>query len=254
MPPLGCPAGGMHIASARNYDFTSFGGPWFDSRHQTCTCAILNRACFLARFLQGRNRVVAVQNQVPGTFPSTVSNMLGAARLQPGCCQAAARLSSVRPNRRCPASQAARPPVHPRRQTVTCTAEHLQAAVESACQCPTAAPAAAAPPAWWVEWFTLSPRELLLVFVCLFIWGRLDARKKKIREEYEEMLKEMHRMRYPWYVVARVEAMTPQQFNAAAKAAGSRNALLIRWLEQGPQVGCCCCSCCCRRSCCAQCP
>ena len=170
--------------------------------------------------------------------------------VQPATCS-----GSNRPIRLCPASQAARPPVHPRLQPVTCAAEHLQAAVENACQCPTAAAAAAtAAPAWWVEWFTLSPRELLLVFVCLFIWGRLDARKKKIREEYEEMLKEMHRMRYPWYVVARVEAMTPQQFNAAAKAAGSRNALLIRWLEQGPQVGCCCCSCCCRRSCCAQCP
>ena len=152
-----------------------------------------------------------------------------AARVQP-----CALLVSMRPARVSPACRLARPPVRPRRQAVRCTAEPLQAAADGATQLTATPPAAAA--AFGSGLGSGAVAVIGLVAAYFFIWKPLAARKKA-SQDHERMKVRLAKSGYPPHVLARLKATTPNGYAAAVKAAGSEQALLTKWTQQGPQVG-----------------
>jgi hypothetical protein len=47
----------------------------------------------------------------------------------------------------------------------------------------------------------------------------------------------MSQLGYPPRVLARMQRMTPNEYYAAVAAEGSRKALLIKWVQEHPQMG-----------------
>ena len=158
------------------------------------------------------------------------------ARLQPGarlCSTRATRLSRLsrlsqlsRLTREGPARslRVPRPPMRPLRQPLQCSAEHLQAV-------------AAAVWAGAQGLLTLRPQHILVLAAYFLIWKPLAARMGEQRD-YEEMQALMSKLGYPPLVLARLKCMTVDEFLEAVEAEGSREALLTRWMREGPRVGC----------------